>query len=88
MSENLVRLSGTSTAVEASAEFQRVIAGHVECFVQQHGHEPQSLVFVLGDSDGNFKPSWLMRGNCEGHAAGQIAIASVMLGQALMNTAE
>ena len=88
MDGNVVRLGGKVVDADATAEFQRIIAGHVEGFIEKHGRAPQSLVFVLGDADGNCLPSWLMREACEGRAAGQIAIASVVLGQALMKTAE
>jgi hypothetical protein len=88
MDGNVVRLGGKAVDADASAEFQRVLAANIEGFVEKFGHAPQSLVFVLSDAEANVLPSWLVREACEGRAAGQIAIASVVLGHALTEAAE
>jgi len=83
---SVVSLTGGKVSRDATAEFQRVLAGHIEGFAERFGREPEGLVFVLTDSEGNVLPSWLMRGACEGRAADKIALASATLSWTLRGT--
>lgn len=82
---NVVSLSG-APPTDASAEFQRVLAGNIEAYVDRFGREPEGFVFVLSDGEGNALPAWLMRGACEGRAADKIATSSLVLSWALRET--